>query len=197
MAGEQERDQLVAQLAVGQRLAVLVAGGQQQREDVAAARRRRVAAAALDLLVEQRVDAVAIAHEAAPGAARPEVLPHALERATGLSDESRGSRRFELGHALGIGDAEDGADDHLHRDRLGDGARADRLARPPAVDLAVGDLLDQLGVVRDRLAVERRQHQLAHAHVRLAVEQQDRRRPGRPAPSSGAARRRCTRRAST
>ena len=41
-----------------------------------------------------------------------------------------------------------------------------------------GDLLDQLRVARDRLAVERRQHQLAHAHVVPAVEQQDRGRAG-------------------
>jgi hypothetical protein len=32
--------------------------------------------------------------------------------------------------------------------------------------------------VRDRLAVKRREHQLAHPHVRLGVEQQNRRRPG-------------------
>ena len=34
MAGEHERQQLVAQLAVGERLAVLGAGAQEQREDV-------------------------------------------------------------------------------------------------------------------------------------------------------------------
>jgi len=39
-------------------------------------------------------------------------------------------------------------------------------------------LLDQLRVVRDRLPVKRRQHQFTHAHVMLAIQQQDRRGSG-------------------
>ena len=175
---EQDRDQLVAQLSIRQRIAVLVAGGQQQGQDVVARVAVGIVATALDLLVEHLVDAVAIADEAAPGAARTEVLSHQLDAEDRVDRGQPRQQALQLGDAVGIGDAEDRSDDHLHRDRLGDGARADRVARAPAVDLAVGDLLDQLGVVRDRLAVKRRQHQLAHAHVTLRVEQQDRRRSG-------------------
>ena len=40
----------------------------------------------------------------------------------------------------------------------------------------VGPGCDEVGVLGDRLAVKRRQHQLAHAHVALLIEQQSRRR---------------------
>ena len=83
-----------------------------------------------------------------------------------------------MGDPIGVGNAEDGADDHIQRDRLSDRARVNGLPWLPVVDLAVGALLDDLGIVRDRLAMKRRQHQLAHAHVALPVEQQDRRPPG-------------------
>ena len=83
-----------------------------------------------------------------------------------------------MGDPIGIGNAEDGADDHIQRDRLSDRARVNGLPWLPVVDLAVGALLDDLGIVRDRLAVKRRQHQLAHAHVALPVEQQNRRSAG-------------------
>ena len=135
-------------------------------------------AAVLDLLVEHLVDPIAVADEAAPGAARAEVPSHELDAEDRVDRGQPRQQALQLGDAVGVGDPEDRSDDHLHRDRLGDRSRADRVARAPAVDLAVRDLLDQLGVVRDRLAVKRRQHQLAHAHVTLPVEQQDRRRPG-------------------
>ena len=163
MSREQQRDQLVAQLPIGQRFAVLVAGGQQQREDVPVRVEIRLVAPSLDLLVEHLVDTIAIAHETAPGATRAEVLAHRLEGEDGIDGRQPRQYALQLGDAARIGDAEDRSDDHLHRDRLGDGACADPVAGPPAVDLAPGDLLDQLGVVGDRVAMKRRQHQLAHA----------------------------------
>ena len=54
MAGEQQRDDLVEQVLVGERLVALVARGDQQREDVVVA--LRVGPVGGDLLVEQAVD---------------------------------------------------------------------------------------------------------------------------------------------
>src|SRR5437899_7627903 len=128
----------------------------------------------LDRLVEQLVDTIAVAHETAPRAARAEVPAHDLEREDRIDRRQPRQYALELGDAIGISDAKDGPDDHLHRDRLRHRASAHSVASPPAVDLTLSDLLDQLGVVGDRVAVEGRQHQLAQADVTLSVEQKDR-----------------------
>ena len=70
--------------------------------------------------------------------------------------------RCALGPAL---DAEDPAHDHVERDRLHPRGKRERCAHGPAVDLALGCVGDHLRVAIDRLAVERRQQQLALAHV--------------------------------
>jgi hypothetical protein len=176
VAREQEGDQLVAELAIGQRVARFVSGGEQHGEDVLAQVAIGIVAAPLDLLVEEPVDLVAQPDETAPGTAGSEVLLDEQQERVRRRQPRQDSP--ELGNASGIADAEDRPDDHLHRDRLRDGAGADGVPLAPRVDLAVGDLLDQLRVVGDRLAVKRREHQLAHPHVMLAVEQQDGRRPG-------------------
>ena len=83
VAGQQQRHELVAQLAVGHRLPVLVARLQQQREDVRALAPGRLLAPARDLLVDQRVEPVAApapiaavgARHASAGAARPSAAP--------------------------------------------------------------------------------------------------------------------------
>ena len=54
------------------------------------------------------------------------------------------------------------------------GSSSKRLAARPALDLALGHLAHELAVALHPLAVERRQHQLALAHVRALVEQQHR-----------------------
>ena len=170
MSRQQNRDQLVAQLLICQRIPILVASGQQQREDVVARVAVGIVATALDLLVEHLVDAISIADEAAPGAVRTEVLSHLFESEDRIDGGKPRQEALELGDAVGICDAKDCSDDYLHRDRLGDRARPDRVARAPSVDLVVGDLLDQVRVMRDRFTVKRWQHQLAHAHVTLRVE---------------------------
>ena len=67
--------------------------------------------------------------------------------------------------------AEDGAHDHLERQRLRARAGLDQAQRPRR-DLLRGDLADRLAVGLHPLAVERRQHRLALGHVLRAVEQQ-------------------------
>ena len=59
MAGQNDRDQLVAQLSVGKGVAVLVAYGQQQGQNVVTRVVVGIVAAPLDLFVEQGIDAVA------------------------------------------------------------------------------------------------------------------------------------------
>ena len=81
------------------------------------------------------------------------------------------SGRPALGLAL---DAEDPGHDHVERDRLHPRCQRDRRVERPAVDLAVGGLDDHLLVARDRLAVERRQQQLALAQVARADRGQHR-----------------------
>ena len=51
-----------------------------------------------------------------------------------------GSSRAQPLAALGLGDPEHGAQDHLERDRLHAGMQRERLAGGPAGDIALGDL---------------------------------------------------------
>jgi hypothetical protein len=67
VAGQHQSQQLVAQLAVGERLALLGAGAQQEREDVAAS--LEVAGAAT--LGDHRVGRPGQEREAGPGWGRP------------------------------------------------------------------------------------------------------------------------------
>ena len=176
MPCQQQGDQLVAQFAIAERLARFVAGRQQQGEDVLGVCVVGIGSPSLDLLVEQPIDAIPQPDEAAPWTVAPQVL--LKER------QKRAWRRKPREHALElrdsgrIGDAEDGPDDDLQRYPLRNAAHANRLTRAPRLDRAARDLLDQVRVVRDRLAVKRRQGQLAHPHVPVAVQQEDRRRPG-------------------
>ena len=71
-------------------------------------------------------------------------------------------------------DAEHRAQDHLERDRLHARVQRERLARRPAVDLARDDLAHRRLVRAHALAMERRQHQLAAREVLAALEQQQR-----------------------
>ncbi len=74
-------------------------------------------------------------------------------------------------------DPEDPGHDHVERDRLHPRGERERLADGPALDLALGDVDDHLRVLVDRLAVERRQQQLALAHVARPERREDRVRP--------------------
>src|SRR2546422_7126748 len=72
LAGHEEREHLVEQLRVAHGRALLVAGVDQEREDVAAAR-GPLGAAAGDLVAQDGLDRVAVAHEPTPGRQAPEV----------------------------------------------------------------------------------------------------------------------------
>ena len=110
-----------------------------------------------------------------------------VHQEAGLRDwESRESRQLLDGGAqaaLGRStrrlalDPEDARHDHVERDRLHARGERERAAQRPAVDLPLGDVRDHLRVALDRLAVERRQQQLALAQVARADRRQHRVRP--------------------
>jgi len=66
-------------------------------------------------------------------------------------------------------DPEDSAHDHVERDRLHTRRERESAANRPALDLALGRLRDHPLVALDRLAVERRQEQLALPQVPRTV----------------------------
>ena len=128
-----------------------------------------------DLVEQDRVDAVAQAQEAAVRAARAEVDARPREPQVGrVLLHEVGQQRAQAGQALGLVDAEDGAQDHLERDPLHARAGGERPVRGPGRDLGRRDLRHHVGVALDRLAVERRQHELARLQVLGLVEQQQR-----------------------
>ncbi len=173
VAGEDERHELVAQLMVGERLALLVAGGEQHREHVAAP----VAVSGRPALADDRVH-LAVDH---PHHRGEHPLGLEMARVAQLHEQVQGRHRGgqhspqRLAHpALGGGgvrrhaDAEDPAHDHLERHRLHPRRERERLAERPVVDLLARDVGDHRHVALDGLAVKRRQQELALAHVARA-----------------------------
>ena len=147
---------------------------QEHREDVVAV--GALGAAAADL-VEQDLVGAAL-HPREPEHIR---VRHAVEAeghahhelpAVGAPVHELAQRRAAAVEPVGILDAEDGAHDHLERDRLRVRHRRHALADRPARELLLGRFRHEVAVALHPLAVERRQHELALAHVRGTVEQQ-------------------------
>ena len=178
MAGQQQRHELVTDLAVTQPLAVLVLRQQQRREDVVALGQFGLAPPPRDLRVEDLVDG-------------PFALLEVDRRAPVGSSAHRGGQhqqpprtRQRLDHPpqpvaeLVLGGpgliAEDRAQDHAQRQRLHRRQQRERLAHRPGVDLVVGAVAHRLLVAEQPAAVERRQHQPPVAQVLGLVEQQHR-----------------------
>jgi hypothetical protein len=170
-----------------------VAGGEQGGELVAqllAARVRRLedgeqralGVVAVDPLVEQRVEP---AHAAQVRGVRPATLvaPQAHGQQQRHRDLERPADRVAQ---LRVAAAEHHAQDHLERDRLHPLERLQRAAGRPARELLVGGAGHRLAPAGQRLAVEGRQHELALAHVLLAVEHEDRARAGERLQERGA-----------
>ena len=172
MARDQQRDELVAQLAVGHGRALVVARLQEQREDVVALGQLGILPAAGDLLEDQPVHVRAQAHEAPPGAQRSEVAtqPWQHRRARGRLGQQGEERRAQGVEPLGLAHAEHDAQDDLQRDGLSARAQGERLAQRPAVELGLGDLRHQLGVARHPRTVERGQHQPSLPQVLGSIE---------------------------
>ena len=177
--GQQQGHQLVAQLEVGQRPVLLVAGGEQQREHVLVPVLAELGAARLDLLVDDPVGLGDKPIEATPGAEPVGVLGAGQlqgqqPRLAGGGVEQLSQRRPDPLHPLAAVDAEDGAQDHLQGDRLHRGLDCELATAGPGGDRALGHSAHRLRVGLHPLAVEGRQQQAALAQVLATVEQQHR-----------------------
>jgi peptidylprolyl isomerase len=175
--GDEQRHELVAQLAIGHRPAALVAGGEEHREHVVGLLAR--AAALVDQGEDQLVGAVAHVDEARPGRQRPEAAAEGRQQRQrrGAEVEQLLERDAQLVEPRAGREAEDRAQDDLERQRLRALVQDERLAGAPAVDLARGDLLHQSDERPHPLAVEGGQHELALRQVLAPVEQQHGARP--------------------
>ena len=130
MAGDQQRHQLVAQLLLGHRRAVLVARREQHRQHVVALLGVGLGAALVDQLEEQRVGLVAQRARSAPTgrACRAALEERQHRRRAGC--RARGSRSSRSRSASSRGarvEPEDRAQDHLERERLEARVQRDRL----------------------------------------------------------------------
>jgi hypothetical protein len=173
--GDEQGDQLVAQLLVGHPPAVLVAGLHEERQDVRSALEVLLAPAPPDLLEEQVVDRRQVLVEAGPGSLQPDREPEREddedhERALGRIEHALESVPQAV-EALALLEAEDGPNDHVEGYGLHAGPDREGLPSRPALELPLGGLDDQLAVGLHPLAVEGGEHQLAMAHVRMLVEQ--------------------------
>ena len=169
MAGDEERDELVAELLVGHRRAVLVARIEEEREDVGTS--CPVPTAAPDLVVE---DAVALLH----CAEEPPVVAEATEIDLHERDQER-RPRAELQHALGDPnhllqtralEAEHRPDDHAEGDVLHRLVERERLAVREGVDRVVRDVEHRLPVDLHPLSEERREQELPLSTVLLTID---------------------------
>jgi hypothetical protein len=184
VAGRQQGHELVAQLGVGHRLALLVAGEQQHREHVVALGQVGRRAALRDQRVELAVDGAQVAPAHDPAHDRVLEAQHRdhdqRARVAGPVDEAL-ERRAQARHRRAVLDPEDGAHDDLERDRLRVRAQREGLAGGQRRDGALGRLAHDRAVALDAFAVEGRQHELALAHVLVAVQQEERVGPERGA----------------
>jgi uncharacterized protein involved in copper resistance len=180
MTGEQQGDELVANLRIAHLAAVVELGGNQHREDVLAFGEVGIGAAGGDLRVELRVHPVAVSLEGPPGPVAGEDPEAHAREADHLPRRGRGLIEQDLEwlphrpQARLLGDAEDGAQDHLERDALHPRVDPEPLVELPGVDLAIDDLLDHRLIRAHPLAVKGGQHQLAASQVLRPFEEKNR-----------------------
>ena len=157
MTGEQHRHQLVTKLDIGHRLVVLVAGAQQQRENIGAVLKIRRGTAEGNLLVDQRVRCLQATLKLAPRAKATEIeAQHVRQKEHGLHIEHGDESATQPLDAICVGDAEDGADDHLEGECPHPLAHEETLALSPSADVGCGDIADDCAEVLDGRSLKRR-----------------------------------------
>jgi hypothetical protein len=116
----EQRHQLVAELLVGHRAAVVVARLEEQRQHVIALLEVRCAAAGADLLEDQVVGGLerSLQGPSLRDPARPEQRELRHPPGFGCPRKTAPKDISEPPEALGVRDPEDRAHDHLERDRL-------------------------------------------------------------------------------
>jgi hypothetical protein len=177
VTSHQQRDELVAHVAVGRGVAGLVALFEKQVQDGVA---DRLGPPARHRLQQQGVKALDRQPKAPPGAARPEVAPHERHREhPGQRTDvvERGLDRVAQGGDLPLAaSAEDHAQDDLQRQPSHALQRRDPTT--PRAQLPARELGDHRRKGAHALPVKRSLHQPPLPQMRLAVEQQDGVRPG-------------------
>ena len=180
VTGTQQRQQLVGDVLVGDRLAVFVAGLQQQCQHVFTLFDGRVGAGLGDQRGDDGVEPAPLLHVAPPRAPRPEVRAH--DR---WADHEQRAERHHRRHGLpkflqrSTFGAEYGAQDHPDGDPQHRLQRFELPALGPGRDLALDLFFDDAVVAAHPLAVERRRQQFAAIAVLVAGEAERRSRPER------------------
>ena len=174
MARDEQRHELIAQLAVRKRRTVLVACLEEQREDVGPVREVRRVAAPGDLREQLPVDLGELAPEAAQphqGVGPQEAEDEAAAEIGRPRHQPPQTRREPVERRAFV-DAEHGAQDHSQRDGVHAGERGRGHPGRPGGDLPAGRLPDEILVGAHPLAMERWQDELAATQVLVSVEQQ-------------------------
>lgn len=175
VARREHGEELVAQLLLGERRAVLVAGAQEQGQDIGALVEVGRPAASCDLLVQHRVGDLPAADQLPARAPRPEVTLHAGdEQHGGARVDDRAQRVAQALDPGGLGHAEHRTADDVEGQCPHAGAQHDPVSRTPTVDLTLGCLMDDPSELGDVAALERGQQELALAQVARPVEDEHR-----------------------
>ena len=181
MSRADQRQQLVGDVLTRHRASVFVSAAQHQRQDVGALVEMRVRLGLVDQRVHGAVEVAAEFCQSGPRAVAPEARRrlgqrrHARPQLRPRRDDLPEKVEFDT-----VG-SEDGSQDHVQRDPVHRLECPKLLALRPIGALAQGLFLDDLLVVLDALAVERRGEQLAAVAMLRPVQRENRTGPEDPA----------------
>ena len=176
MARDQQRQQLVTDLAVAHEPGLVRLWPHEHREDVVAVGATRVVAPGADLFEENRVDRRDQRHQPRVRAAPTELPLEDRQHRNRVLDEVEqivDPVAQELIPAL-IDDAEDRADDHLERHHPHPLLKREGGLQRPGGNLAGGQFADQALVAAHGPAVEGGRDQLPMPLVLLTIQQKQR-----------------------
>ena len=169
VAGEQQGDEVVAQLVVG----LLRVRDEQLGQHVAPFVEVGNRAPVGDLGVHQFVDVVLQALEPPPRADALQGGIHPPDEDHRVDADQPAEQRAHLTEASCVGDAEDDAQDHLEADVVQVLMNRERHAERPGGDVIGSDLLHGAGPVAHRLPVKGGHHLASALAMRVLIEQQD------------------------
>jgi hypothetical protein len=170
--GQQERDQLVAELVVGQ--PVLVLDRQELREYVAPLGEVCGGSTLGDLGVHHLIERSLVVDGRLPGPEPPQDGISPAQQHSGADVHGPVDQGTQPGEAVLVGHAEHDPEDHLERQSVHPVQRPEGRSGGPAADLLAGQSADDRLVAPQRGAVERRHQQLASALVLDGVLEQQR-----------------------
>ena len=152
----EHREQLIAQLRVRHRLALLVTCAQQQREHVGALLEVRLLPASLDFLIQHGVRRAQTPRKAPARAQRSQVCTCGREHKDWAAVDDRDQPSAQALDPLGLCDTEHGSADHLECKCAHALAEHQRCAWAPPRDLSLGHIVDDLPKSGHSRALKRR-----------------------------------------